>query len=169
MNFTGRIPNLTFDKDAYLAALKQSMQDQIKQAIVVYVNTILQRIPDWSGASVSTLATLGQAAGVNVALGGGSGVELVGDRSAEGVAATHSSTNMVGPVYSFTYSTSLPWLVWNNLNDANENPDPTKWRHKPGQPPMLHNPGPYELEALGWAAFSHYAWTLPDPSPFFKG
>ena len=37
------------------------------------------------------------------------------------------SVNEPAGHYTFTYQTTLPWLIWNEFNDANVDPDPTKW------------------------------------------
>ena len=50
-----------------------------------------------------------------------------------------SQTDKTKGVYTFTYSTTLPWLVWNEYHDANVDPDPTKYP----PPAKLKKPGPY--------------------------
>jgi hypothetical protein len=162
MKFTGNLPKVKLDLAPFKAALHQQAQTQIKQCLTQYIAALLRAIPDWSGASRATLLSLGSENGMNVFAGGrGNGYEYIGDRSADGVATSSNSLNLAGPIYSFTYDTSLPHLAWNNLHNANVDKDRTKWRHV-----LLKNPGPYNLEARGAIAFLHFDFTLPNATKF---
>ena len=52
--------------------------------------------------------------------------------------------------YSFSYSTTLPWLIWNEYHNANVEPDPTLFGR-------LTKPGPYNFQAVGARAFMAFA------------
>jgi len=52
--------------------------------------------------------------------------------------------------YSFSYSTTLPWLIWNEYHNANVEPDPTLFGR-------LTKPGPYNFQAVGARTFLAFA------------
>jgi len=59
--------------------------------------------------------------------------------------------------YTFTYSTTLPWLIWNEYHNANVEPDPTLFYR-------LIDPGPYNFQAVGARAFLRSADSVALPS-----
>ena len=65
---------------------------------------------------------------------------------ADSLAESQGKLNLNEPPghYTFTYQTSLPHLIWNEYHNANTDPDPTKWTHRPPScgSPVLTNSRP---------------------------
>ena len=141
MKFTGSLPGVRFDVAATRAALDQAAKQAIRGALQEFLIAALAPIPNWSGASRATFNALANQVGVNTEASGG-GV------SAGEADSTGSVVLGDNGIYSFTYTTSLTWLTWNEFHDANEDPDSGKWP----PPAMLHSPGPYGSQMLGMAA-----------------
>ena len=103
-------------------------------------------LPIWSAASVATFSPLASEAGYSLSfvprrrcaesdqLGGKHPVE---------VRSSDPSNN----VYSFTYATTLPHLIVNEYQNANEFPE------KNGHKFRLTHPGPYHFQEKGKLAF----------------
>ena len=70
----------------------------------------------------------------------------MGTASGDGQMVTDKKTGE----YSFTYSTTLPWLIWNEYHNANVEPDPTLFYR-------LIKPGPYNFQVIGARAFLRFA------------
>jgi hypothetical protein len=74
------------------------------------------------------------------------------DRTWKGEAQSDGSltANKDTGEYSFTYGTTLPWLIWNEYHNANVEPDPTLFGR-------LIKEGPYNFQAVGARAFLAFA------------
>jgi hypothetical protein len=155
-----RAPRL--DLAGYKKALDRYMRELIVQAASTWLDNVALDIPVWSGASRATFLKLAREVGYSLS-DSSSGVDRVARGEASGTGAlTVDSTK---GLYTFTYGTTLPWLIWNEYHNANVDPDPTKW---PNPPFTLHAPGPYGFQAIGARAFRKFAETatLPLVAPF---
>ena len=143
---------------ASVSLIDETLKEAISQAVMEWLNAVLGLIPVWSGASRATFKKLASIIGMNVP------VDMASVTSREGIGESLSSGkvsfNDPPAVYTFEYSTELPWLIWNEYHNANEDPDPTKWP----PPAKLKRPGPYEFQQRGYLAFVQFAKTvvLPD-------
>lgn len=163
------------DMAGFKAALKAELAAAITRAAFEYVQTVADAVPSWSGASRATLMHLAARAGTNVEI---QISNTAPNRVSLGLANSTGEIKLDeadGGKVSFTYSTTLPHLIWNEFNNAMVNPDPTKWRTPPragGDPsrPPLHQPGPYGFQQKGAAAVKRVfdQFQLPDPSKFIK-
>jgi hypothetical protein len=143
-----RAPRINVDQ--YRTALDRHMKEVLAQGLMEWLRAALLEIPNWTGASRATFWRLAEtinaqvdASGPRVGIG-----QLTGDGSMQ--------TDKMKGVYTFTYSTTLPWLVWNEWHDANVDPDPTKYP----PPARLKKPGPYHFQAQAAFAFMRFADTV---------
>ncbi len=169
MKFQGKFAVPRLDLAGYRAALDKRMREAIAQGVMEWLNAVLDKIPDWSGASRATFVKLAQTIGMNVPISPTpTAMGSVGDRSSEGQNNSQGKLNLDTPPgrYTFKYQTSLPHLIWNEYHNANQDPDETKWP----KPALLLNPGPYEFQAKGLMAFMQFAKSvdLPAVRPFVQ-
>jgi len=155
MRFTGQFAAPRLDVARYRATLVRAMQDTIKQAVEHWLSAVLVRIPVWSGASFATFEKLATSAGFTF----NSPTPVAASREWQGRNQSRGSVAVDQPPghFTFTYHTSLPWLLWNEYHNANEDPDPTLID-------KLRKPGPYEFQAKGLMAFLNFAKTVDLPS-----
>jgi hypothetical protein len=159
------------DVSSYRDALDMALKEAISQALMEWLDRVLEEIPEWSGASRATFSTLAETIGMVIpSVPTASAKVMVGNRVSEGLmssAGSKLSLNEPPGQYTFTYQSNLPWLVWNEYNNANENPDPTKWP----PPAKLLKPGPYDFQAKGLMTFIQFSKgvRLPVVGPFCIG
>ncbi len=163
MKFTATTYLIKFDKKAYLAHLKEEMEENTREAARKWLKVVLRLIPTWSRASRATFEELSAFAGVNVGYGP---LKANKDRFQLG-----RSTGRGGPdfqkkdFYYFYYETDLQYLKWNEFNKATYG-DASNWfsKHRDG-------PGPYRFIEAGKAEFESFAKEvkLPSPMKFIKG
>src|SRR5271157_1935830 len=171
MKFKAQFVAPRFDVSGYRDALNKAMTEAISKALMEWLDSVLEKIPEWSGASRATFSTLAGTIGMAIPSSPtASAMSTVGSRVGEGImssAGSKLSLNEPPGQYTFTYQSNLPWLVWNEYNNANENPDPTKWP----PPAVLLRPGPYESQAKGLMTFrqSSKGVSLPAAGPFCIG
>ncbi len=158
MKFKGSLALLQFDLEGYKKRLHEHLSEEIARAAFVWLNTVLDEIPTWSGASRATFLALSQEVGFNLSispkLGGAIGLGI-------GVGAAHGQGTMTADVgkgeYSFKYSTDLPHLVWNEFNTPAGDPN-VFFR--------LKKPGPYRFQKKGKEAFERIAAEVRLPEPW---
>jgi len=140
------------DVEAYRNALDKHMRAELAQALMAWLDAVLVEIPNWSGASRATFIQVASAINVNVGASCGGAPY---DRIGEGLAQSQGefTADKSKGIYTFTYGTTLPWLVWNEYNNANVDPDATKWP----PPAKLLKPGPYGFQKKGAKAFQRVA------------
>jgi len=155
MKFTAKLFAPRIDVDAYRKALDRHMTAVVRQGASVWLAAVLVEIPVWSGASHATFSKLAAASG--------QGFGVAGSRSGMGSAQSTGAVSGNQGRYVFTYSTTLPWLIWNEYHNANADPDPTLFHR-------LLQPGPYNFQRKGAAAFERFAETvqLLPVAPFVK-
>jgi hypothetical protein len=163
VKYSFRSPRI--DVEAYRKTLDKQMKEALAQGLMAWLDAVLVEIPDWSGASRATFIQLASLIGHNVDAGGGAApFNRVGEGISNGQG--EMTTDQAKGLYTFTYGTTLPWLVWNEYHNANTDPDPTKWP----SPSILHKPGPYRFQDKGARAFQKIADSvqLPKVAPFIK-
>lgn len=138
------------DIAAYRGKLKKHMTEKISEALYNYLEAALRHsavgeMPTWSGGSRATFLQLARAIEYDVPIDRATGAP---NREQQGVSESFGELNPNKDGkdrYTFTYNTTLPWLV------TNENYDATAW----GFP--LHTPGPYQFQLAGIKAFEELA------------
>jgi len=136
------------------------MKAVISRGLMEWLEAVLAEIPVWSGASRATFVKLAQQIGYGlpVAPAATATGERI-DRTWMGV--TQSDGRLTADKetgeYTFTYSTTLPWLIWNEYHNANVEPDPSLFYR-------LIDPGPYNFQVVGARAFLRFAETVGLPS-----
>jgi hypothetical protein len=160
VKFTLRYEKMRLDMEAYKKALDAAMMEHVANGAASWLDAVIVEIPVWSGASRATFLKLAREIEFSIAIN-----PKVIDRIATGQA--HSIGSLLGDIktgsYTFQYGTTLPWLIWNEYNNANINPDPTLID-------KLIKPGPYNFQDKGNEAFVRMARTarLPSVASFVK-
>ena len=147
MKFTAQFSIPRIDVAAYQSALHAHMSDMIAQALMAWLEAVLAEIPVWSGASRATFVKLADSISYSIPI-----APTVMDRTGRGEASSDGGVvaNKETGEYSFTYSTTLPWLIWNDYHNANVEPDPTRFGR-------LIKEGPYNFQVVGARAFLAFA------------
>jgi len=157
---TYRRPHLNLD--GYKKALDAHMREILARGIMAWIEAVVAEVPIWSGASRATFIKVAKIIDASVPIGGG---PAPFNRTGMGLAASTGESEMdIGTgLYTFTYGTSLPWLIWNEFHNANIDPDPTLFA-------KLKKPGPYDFQVKGAAAFLHAIGlvSLPKVTPFLQ-
>lgn len=149
------------DLTAYKAALDRELGQALRDAARTYLETVLAIIPIWSGASVGTFTELAAAIQYPLSITPAPGISsriTLGASQGEGEVKNNGRGR-----HEFLYSTSLPHLVYNEYNNANQSPDP-------GLFSQLINPGPYFFQAQAESVVSAElrATDIPDIEPFIR-
>jgi len=165
MKFKAQFSMPRIDVATYRNALDAYMKEAIAQGLMSWLEAVLAEIPVWSGASRATFVKLAEQIGYNLPVGPATGQWAHGlftsrvDRKwmGETQSAGSLTTNKETGEYTFTYSTTLPWLIWNEYHNANVDPDPTLFYR-------LLEPGPYNFQIKGADAFLRFAEGVDLPS-----
>jgi len=153
MKFKGSLTSLHFDLEGYRKRLHEHLSEEIAHAAFVWLNTVLDEIPTWSGASRATFLALSREVGFNLSIS-----PIVKSDISTGIA--HSKGKMTSDSskgeYTFEYGTDLRHLVWNEFNSPEG--DPAVFA-------KLKKPGPYRFQEKGREVFKQVAADvrLPDP------
>ncbi len=157
---------------SYMRALDAAMREAIAHGMFMYLQAVLARIPTWSGASRATFMQLASQISFNIPIspvawsGGGKhakgtqhGALLnripLGESNGTGRLIIDANSGQ----YHFEYTNSLEYLTFNEYHDANAGGDPKVFSR-------LKNPGPYDFQGKGRAAFEADAKSARLPSPF---
>lgn len=155
-----RQPSLNLE--GYKEELDKVLREALKLGLISWFEAVVAEVPVWSGASRATFMKLAETIGWSVPVGGGSAsINRAGIGAASGTGEL--VTDIQSGLYTFVYGTSLPWLIWNEYHNANVDPDPTLFG-------KLRDPGPYNFQVKGKAAFLHSTGTitLPRVAPYVK-
>lgn len=162
MKFTCMYRRPKIDLERFKKDLDKYMREMIALGLAAWLDVVTAEVPVWSGASRATFMKLAGEIGYSVL---GSGGPAPFDRTDEG--QLQSKGELVADIskgeYTFIYSTTLPWLIWNEYHNANIDPDPTLFYR-------LKRPGPYEFQRKGAAAFIHETRLvqLPKLAPYVR-
>ena len=137
------------DLAAYRAKLKKHMTEEICYALSEWLKAVIEKtavgeMPVWSGASRATFLKLARQIEYDIDI-----EPEVASRIQQGMDASVGTLdpNKKGDDrYTFTYTTTLPWLV------TNENFNANLWPNF-----RLRKPGPYQFQLAGIDAFEELA------------
>ena len=166
--FTARFKQVEINLSSWEKGLSDALTKGIKKAAIVWLNaTVLLVVPIWSGASRATFLKLARAVSFPLTI---TGIQArssnnpwakgpsIGFQQSEGKLNTD---RLKDGIATFTYETSLFHLVFNEYNNANENPEAGRLFAR------LKEPGPYNFQKIGQDAFEDYARSaVALPSPF---
>lgn len=157
---TFRRPKINLDR--YKKDLDKHMREMLALGLAAWLEVVTAEVPVWSGASRATFMKIAGEIGYPVTVSGGTAPE---DRTGIGEAASKGVlvADIGSGEYTFTYGTTLPWLIWNEYHNANIDPDPTLFGR-------LKKPGPYHFQVKGAAAFLHETrqMGLPSLAPYVR-
>ncbi len=169
MKFKVKFKGFTINEDAWRKRLDTLMSKQIERAATVWLNaTVLLAIPVWSGASRATFLKLARAVSFPLTI---TGIKVTRGDNPRALGPSVGFQQSKGKLdkdprrgrFTFTYETSLFHLVFNEFNNANQNPVAG------GLFAKLKEPGPYNFQRVGRDAFEDYARTAVElPSPWKK-
>lgn len=164
MKFTGSFRAPRFNLSVYQKELDAVLGDAIAHAAFEWLGAVVEKVPVWSGASRATFLPLAHAISFPLSVQQSSShvgrdrVDLGLENASGGIDPGKTQTGR----FTFTYSTTLAHLIWNEFHNANIDPDPTKL-----PPPIeLREPGPYQFQKLGQDAFEKFAQGVSLPNPF---
>ena len=160
MRIRATLRQFSIDMNSYRRELHREMDRQIKEAARAWLHAVVAqtpgpsggKVPIWSGASAATFSEL--AAAVAFPLGitpSGTAPNRIslGTKHGEGELVSNVDNG-----YRFRYRTTLEHLIFNEFNNAN----------KVGF--NLINPGPYDFQGKGKAAFENVAQDARLPNPY---
>jgi len=154
MKFTGALVSIELDMADYQRRLHESLSEDITHAASVWLEAVLQEIPIWSGASWATFTRLSRAIGSTLAISPAAINRIpYGQRHGDGALIADKQK----VEYKVEYSTDLRWLVHNEFNSPES--DPNVWGR-------LKKPGPYHFQQAGLKAFERVAKEVELPSPW---
>lgn len=154
MKFTGSLVNLRIDMTDYRQKLHEYLSEEIARAAFVWIEAVLSEIPVWSGASWATFLQLSREIGHTLSISPKAINRIpYGQRHGDGYITADSKKGL----YTFTYSTTLRWLIHNEFNSPES--DPNVWGH-------LKRPGPYHFQKVGQKVFEQLAGDIRLPSPW---
>ena len=156
MKFKGTFRAPRLDLKKYQTLLHEHLSDEIAHAAFVWLSSVLEEIPVWSGASHATFLRLAREVGYNLTISPRVVSRIsYGQRNGDGEIHADPQKGL----YTFKYSTSLRHLIYNEFNDANVVPDS-------GLLSRLINPGPYMFQLKGQMAFREHVKNVRLPSPW---
>ena len=167
--FTAQFKLININEEAWRKRLNALLTKEIKKAAIAWLNaTVLLAIPVWSGASRATFLKLARAVSFPLTI---TGIRALSSKNPKALGPSVGFQQSKGSVsadeksgrFTFTYGTTLFHLVFNEFNNANQNPSAGKLFAR------LRKPGPYNFQKIGEAAFDQYAQTAVKlPSPWNK-
>lgn len=156
MKFTGSLVSFEIDMSKYEQKLHEELSKEIARVASVWLEVVLAEIPVWSGASWATFTKLSRALGSTLAISVSSkGLNRIsyGQQHGDGALIADRKKHE----YLFEYSTDLKWLVHNEYNTPDS--DPNVWGR-------LKKPGPYFFQQVGQKVFNKMASEIRLPSPW---
>jgi len=166
VKFTARFKTIEIDEAKWEKRLKTRLEKNLKKAAIVWLNaTVLLAIPTWSGASRATFLKLARAVGFGLTI---SGIKATSSDNSRALGPRVGFQQSQGKVsgynkgrITFTYGTTLFHLVFNEFNNANQNPTAGRLFSR------LNEPGPYNFRRIGQAAFEDFVKDVIElPSPW---
>lgn len=154
MKFKGLLVSFRLNLPIYRKRLHETLSNEIAHAAFVWLEAVLSEIPTWSGASRATFLRLARE--VEYALTITPKVQSAlsyGQRQGDGEIKADSQKG----IYTFSYSTDLRWLVHNEYNTPDSDPN-VFYR--------LLRPGPYHFQQRGQEAFRRFAAQVSLPNPW---
>jgi hypothetical protein len=154
MKFKGSLVSFRFDLAKYQKRLHDVLSNEIAHAAFTWLETVLSEIPTWSGASRATFLRLAREVEYALQISPKDINRIpYGQRHGEGSITADPKKG----VYNFHYSTDLRWLVHNEFNSPDSDPNVFS---------RLLKPGPYFFQKKGQEAFRKFASEVRLPSPW---
>jgi len=154
MKFKGSLVTLHFSLSDYQKRLHETLSNEIAHAAFIWLEAVLSEIPTWSGASRATFLSLAREVEYSLTIAPRAMSRIpYGQRHGDGEVKTDPAKGL----YTFSYETTLRWLVHNEYNSPDTDPE-VFYR--------LLKPGPYHFQQKGQAAFRKFAADVRLPSPW---
>jgi len=159
--------SIEIDEEKWKQRLIDRLTKQVKRAAIVWLNaTVLLTIPVWSGASRATFLKLARSVSFPLTI---TGIQARSSENSRALGPSIGFQQSEGKldlseasrgIVNFTYGTSLFHLVFNEFQNANQNPIAGRLFAR------LKEPGPYNFQKIGQDAFEDFvkdAVELPSP------
>jgi len=154
MKFKGSLASFRLDLTKYQKRLHDVLANEIAHAAFTWLEAVLSEIPTWSGASRATFLRLAREVEYSLMISPKAINRIpYGKRHGEGSITADAKKG----IYQFHYSTDLRWLVHNEFNAPDSDPN-VFYR--------LLQPGPYHFQLKGQEAFRKFAADVRLPSPW---
>ena len=154
MKFKGSLATLQFNMSDYRNRLHETLSNEIAHAAFIWLEAVLSEIPTWSGASRATFLRLAREVEYTLTIDPTVASRVpYGQRHGDGEITADAGKGL----YSFSYQTTLRWLIHNEYNSPETDPQ-VFYR--------LLKPGPYHFQQKGQAAFRKFAAQVRLPSPW---
>lgn len=154
MKFKGSLATLQISLSDYQKRLHEHLSNEIAHAAFVWLEAVLSEIPTWSGASRATFLRLAREVEYVLSIEPTTVSRIpYGQRHGEGEVKTDPAKGL----YTFKYETTLRWLVHNEFNSPESDPEVF---HR------LLKPGPYHFQRKGQEVFRKFAAEVRLPSPW---
>ncbi|GMU26127.1 MAG: hypothetical protein AMXMBFR16_10320 [Candidatus Uhrbacteria bacterium] len=146
----------------YNRLLYTHMRDLLAYSAFTWLNAAVAAIPVWSGASHGTFLKLAAEIGYDIQVSGTAGDNPFALGPEEGRAQSKGFLTLGkgSGQYTFTYETTLWHLIYNEYNNANQNPTEGRLFAR------LKRPGPYDFQAQALEAWNKVAANAKLPSPW---
>jgi len=154
------LTTVKLDIAAWKRQLAKDMEEEIKEAAMDWLHTVISIVPVWSRASHATFKPLADAVGFTIPT-----QPLVAkkDRSALGQSESSGGLELTKTTFHFVYETNLRYLAFNEFNHA-EFPDAGIF-----SPTGLRTPTPFNFTGQAAEEFKKRSPELPNPFNFIKG
>ena len=162
MKFKGTLRKPRIQLAAWKRRTESRMLSTLKKSAIAWLSAATLPVPAWSGASLGTFSELASEVGFSLSIQPTAAGRRLG--LGPGAGAAQSSGRFGGDikngVFTFEYRTTLEHLIFNEFNNANVTIDPKVFA-------SLRNPGPYQFQAKGLAAFLEVVRDARLPKPNF--
>jgi hypothetical protein len=156
MKFKGTLTSFEIDMKDYRNRLHARLSEEVARLAFAWINTVLDEIPTWSGASRATFMQLAGKIRFNLSISP-KVASRIGFGTGHGTGSINSDSQR--GVYTFKYSTDLRWLVSNEFNHNTAENDSSVFHR-------LKKPGPYHFQRKGLATFEREVKDVRLPSPW---
>lgn len=161
MKFKARFGMPRLDLTGYRREVEDTLTEAVQDGAERWLEAALSRVPVWSAASHATFLKLASAIRYTLPI-----EPAAVDRRHIGQSRSEGGLDIDARKgrYTFFYTTSLAWLIWNEYHNANVTPDPTLIHR-------LRDPGPYRFQMAAQEAFQRFAQSvrLPRVSLHLRG
>lgn len=132
--------------EAYRRDLLKMLLEEVSAGAFQWLDAVLAVIPTWSGASRATFLSLSREIAYPLVI---NPTAFAPDRTSLGQRTSggdFDTSKLQQGIVTFTYTTQLKHLIYNEFNNANVTPDSTLFSR-------LLQPGPYGFQERGREAF----------------
>lgn len=161
MKFKPNFKTMLFDLERYKSDLDLYLTRKLREGGRKWLDATVRtstHIPTWSGGSRATFMKLAVELGTSIPIGR---IRARRSRVQEGISKSTGGLriNPDAGLWQFEYTTTLPWLVYNEENPPIPGRFPAPWSNRVRWTP-------YHFQDKGLEAWKRHAATVKLPNPF---